>query len=142
YVLAINLALALLRFAWVWVSLRVGSWIERARGEPAEEPPGFRVVAVMSLAGVRGAITLAGVLALPLALPDGTPFPARDLAVFLAAGVILASLLASSIALPRLLAGLAPESAAEPGHVAQARIAAAEAAIPAVEAALHEMAAG
>ncbi|HEX7061833.1 MAG TPA: Na+/H+ antiporter [Woeseiaceae bacterium] len=142
YVLAINLALAALRFGWVWISLRVGARLKAARGQPAEDPD-FRLVAAMSLAGVRGAITLAGVLTLPLALPDGSPFPARDLAVFLAAGVIIASLLASSILLPRLLHGLAPSpSDTESDGVERARIAAARAAIPAVEEALHEMASG
>ena len=97
----------------------------------------------MSVAGVRGAITLAGVLTLPLALTDGTPFPARELAIFLAAGVIIMSLTASSVLLPRLLRGL--EAPAEPQvelEVEHARVAAAKAAIPAVESALHKMAVG
>ncbi len=51
-------------------------------------------------------ITLAGVLTLPLFLPDGSAFPARDLVIFLAAAVILVSLVGASVALPRLLKGL------------------------------------
>ena len=39
-----------------------------------------------AVAGVRGAVTLAGVLSLPLAMPDGAAFPARDLVIFLATG--------------------------------------------------------
>ena len=95
YVLAIMLALAALRFAWVWVSFRFTLW--RARGELPFTKPDWRLVAAMSFAGVRGAITLAGVLTIPLALADGTPFPARDLAIFLASGVILVSLVAASV---------------------------------------------
>src|SRR5690606_24642953 len=103
----------------------------------------LRLVAVMSVAGVRGAITLAGVLTLPLALGDGTPFPARDLTIFLAAGVIILSLTASSVLLPTLLRGLvAPPELAEETEADLARLAAAEAAIPAVETALHDMAQG
>lgn len=105
YVLAINLALAVLRYIWVRVSLRLSRLRARRRGEVREKPH-WRLVLAMSLSGVRGAITLAGVLTLPLALPDGTPFPARDLAVFLAAAVILVSLLLASLGLPPLLAGL------------------------------------
>ncbi len=56
-----------------------------------------------SFAGVRGAITLAGVLSIPLLLPDGSPFPARYELVFLAAGVILFSLFVGVILLPILL---------------------------------------
>lgn len=141
YVLAINVALACLRFAWVWVSLRLSGRNDPWGGAWGENPP-WRLVAAMSFAGVRGAITLAGVLSLPL-LAGGTPFPARELAIFLAAGVIIVSLLAASIALPRLLRELAPvPMAREAEDVERARQAAAEAAIPAVEAALHEMASG
>ncbi|KLI98098.1 Na+/H+ antiporter [Luteimonas sp. FCS-9] len=102
YVLAIYAVLFALRFAWVWVSLRIGL----SRRGSGRTRPDWRLVAAMSLAGVRGAITLAGVLTLPLALRDGSPFPARDLAIFLAAAVILISLLLGSLVLPRLLQGL------------------------------------
>jgi NhaP-type Na+/H+ or K+/H+ antiporter len=72
------------------------------RGEQRRSP-GWRLIAATSLAGVRGAITLAGILTLPLALLDGTPFPGRDLAIFLAAGVIIVSMTAASLGLPFLL---------------------------------------
>src|SRR5690606_23769427 len=118
-------------------------WLAERRGEAVSEKPSLRMVAVMSVAGVRGAITLAGVLTLPLALGDGTPFPARDLAIFLAAGVIILSLTASSVLLPSLLRGLAaPGEPAKDEEIDRARVKAAEAAIPAIEAALHRMAEG
>jgi Na+/H+ antiporter len=142
YVLAITAALAALRFVWAWVSLK---WnIARAirRGEPAP-PVSWRLIAATSVAGVRGAITLAGVLTLPFALADGTPFPARNLAIFLAAGVIIVSLVAASIVLPRLLKDL--ELPPEPSHqndIDNARVEAAQAAITAIEQAQHDMAEG
>lgn len=139
YVLAINVGLAALRFGWVWVSFRIsffgeGQW---------RRQPNWRVVAAMSFAGVRGAITLAGVLTLPLTMMDGTPFPARELAIFLAMGVIIVSLVAASIDLPLLLRDL--ELPDDPAHLVQeakARIAAAEAAIGAIQRAEHKMAEG
>lgn len=133
YVLAINLGLALLRYVWVRVSLRLGQLRARRRGETRDRPH-WRLVLAMSLAGVRGTITLAGVLTLPLALSDGTPFPARDLAVFLATAVILLSLLTASAGLPVLLKGLQmpPEHAGmQEEEVARQR--AAEQAIAAIE---------
>ncbi len=142
YVVAIVLGLAALRFAWVWVSLRLT--LLRKRGQTDAQPlqsPNWRLVAAMSFAGVRGAITLAGVLTLPLVLDDGTPFPARDLAIFLAAGVIILSLLIASIALPILLKGLTMP--AEPSRQAEedaARVTTAEAAIQAIERAQHDLA--
>ena len=57
----------------------------------------------ISVAGVRGAVTLAGVMTLPLAMSDGSPFPARELAICLAAIVLLFSLVIASVGLPLLL---------------------------------------
>ncbi|HET8696652.1 MAG TPA: Na+/H+ antiporter [Gammaproteobacteria bacterium] len=142
YVLTINLSLAVLRFGWVWLAMKGAALVARRRGGAPHEPTP-RLVAAMSVAGVRGAITLAGVLTLPLADDDGVPFPARSLAIFLAAGVIILSLTAANVALPRLLAGLEdPGEDAADAELDAARKAAAEAAIQAVEAALHEMARG
>ncbi|HEY9236546.1 MAG TPA: Na+/H+ antiporter [Phenylobacterium sp.] len=142
YVLVITAALGVLRFLWVWTSLRWTIFRAQRRGE---QPPamGWRLVAAMSFAGVRGAITLAGILTVPFALPDGTAFPARNLAIFLAAGVIIVSLVAASIALPRLLKNLElPPQAAQQHAIDIARLAAAESAIQAVEQAQHQMAEG
>lgn len=105
YVLAINATLVVLRLAWVWLSLRWNLLKARWRGEQGQRMP-TRVVLAMSVAGVRGAITLAGVLTLPLMVPGGDAFPARDLVIFLAAAVILVSLVSASLMLPRLLRGL------------------------------------
>jgi len=142
YVLAISMALGALRFAWVWASLRLTLFKARRRGE---RPPkvSWRLVAAMSLAGVRGAITLAGVLTLPLALNDGTPFPARDLAISLAAGVILVSLVVASVGLPRVLRGLElPPEPSRQIEIDRTRLAAAQAAIQAIEVEQHALAAG
>lgn len=101
----------------------------------AERPaqPDWRLILATSLAGVRGAITLAGILTLPLLMPDGTPFPMRGLAVFLAAAVIVLSLVGASLGLPRLLKGLeVPREPAAQREQDRARVAAAKAAIEAV----------
>jgi len=74
------------------------------------------------------------VLTLPLMLEDGSPFPARQLAIFLAASVILVSLLVASVALPRLLRGLElPEEEDEQLKEDLAVKAASQAALEAVE---------
>ena len=136
FVVAITAGLALLRVLWVWLSLRLT--IFRARHAGAARPGG-RLIAAFSLAGVRGTITMAGVLTLPLALPDGRVFPSRALAIFLAAGVILLSLVVASVGLPLLLRGLSlPAEPRAQTEEKAARIAASEAAIAAVERALHE----
>lgn len=129
YVITINVLLAGLRFLWAWVSLQLTLFRTKRR----HESPSWRIVAAMSFAGVRGAITLAGILTLPLTLNDGTAFPARDLAIFLAMGVIIVSLLAATFFLPPLLNGLElPKESKHDEEEEKARRAAAEAAITAV----------
>ncbi len=142
YVLAITAALALLRFVWVLASLRLTLFRATRKGQT---PPvmSWRLVAAMSFAGVRGAITLAGVLTFPFALADGSAFPGRNLSIFLAAGVIIVSLVGASIALPRLLKGLElPPEPSKQHAVDTARVAAAEAAIRAIEQTQHDLAEG
>lgn len=139
YIVAINLGLAALRFAWVWVSLR---WTLFRRKEDRTRP-NWRLVAAMSFAGVRGAITLAGVLTLPLAMTDGSTFPARDLAILLAMGVIVVSLVAASIGLPLMMRGLEmPPEPSRDAEIEAARSAAAEAAIAEIERVQHQLAEG
>ena len=141
YVLAIVAGLAGLRFAWVWASLKLTILRNTKRGVGVQSPD-WRLIAATSVAGVRGAITLAGVLTLPLVLNDGTPFPARDLAIFLAAGVIVVSLVLASIALPVLLKGLTlPPEPVKHAEEAGARVVTAEAAIQAIERHQHALAA-
>jgi Na+/H+ antiporter len=131
YALGLGLGLGVLRMIWVWVTLRVGAYAARRRGG-TPMPVNWRVVMVATMAGARGAITLAGVLSLPLLLPDGSEFPARDLAIFLATSVILMSLVLASLGLPRLLAGLHMQEGE--GTQRQMELARREAAAAAVEA--------
>lgn len=101
-ILLIYAALMLVRFSWLWVMKNF------SRRFLTNKPMEFgawstRELLIATFAGVRGAITLAGVLSIPLLLPTGDVFPARYELVFLAAGVILFSLFVGVIALPMLL---------------------------------------
>ena len=141
YVFGTFAALAILRFIWVWTSLRLTLFRKRQQGPPTKV--GLRLTAVMSLAGVRGAITLAGILTVPFTLDDGSPMPSRTMAIFLAAGVIIVSLLVATFALPKLLKGV--ELPPEPSHQREedhSRVAAATAALHAIEDASHDLAEG
>ncbi|MDR3136533.1 MAG: sodium:proton antiporter [Coriobacteriales bacterium] len=55
---------------------------------------------LLSLTGVKGAITLAILLTIPLTLNTGSPFPERDLLLFLASCVIVLSLLLANVLVP------------------------------------------
>ncbi len=139
YILLIVLMLSVLRFTWVWVSLKMAKRGTRASTGAVALAHSWRMVLATSVAGVRGAVTLAGVMTLPLALSDGSPFPARELAIFLAAGVIVVSLLAATIGLPTILKGLAAPANTFHRREDRARVAAAEAAVLAIESAQHRL---
>ncbi|ASQ75280.1 Na+/H+ antiporter [Enterobacter hormaechei] len=132
-IVLIYLALMLVRFGWLWTMkkfsvrfltkkpMEFGSWTTRE-------------LLIASFAGVRGAITLAGVLSIPLLLPTGDVFPARYELVFLAAGVILFSLFVGVIMLPILLQHIdAGDSSQQHKEERIARAATAEVAIVAIE---------
>ena len=106
-VIAIFLVLLVLRFIWVQSIWRLSGVLRRIRGKSELTlVPTARSCWLLTVGGVRGAVTLAGVMSVPLLLAPGEAFPQRDLLIFIAAGVILLSLVAACIALPLLLRGI------------------------------------
>ena len=98
-------ALMVVRFGWLWIMQRFSKRL--LKNKPLVfSSYSLRELLIASFAGVRGAITLAGVLSIPLFLSNGNPFPARYELVFIATGVILFSLLVGVIILPLLLRGV------------------------------------
>lgn len=95
-VLLITLALLTLRYLWVLFMYRFGD--NACKTE--EKSVKFHAALLTSLSGVRGAVTLATVLSIPLTLENGEPFPERTLILFLSVGVILTTLLITTFILP------------------------------------------
>ncbi len=120
YVAAISVALLVMR--WIWLMLGVHGSLLRAhrQGKMAERPSALLNLAT-TLAGIRGAVTLAGALSVPMLLNNGQPFPARDMLIFLATGTILFTLVIGSVGLPLVLRYLPPH--AESPTVREERIA-------------------
>src|SRR5262245_2795928 len=111
---AVTLTVIVVRIAWVFA---VG------RGRRS-------YLAVISWMGMRGAVSLAAALALPLSTDAGAPFPGRDLIIFLAFAVILGTLVLEGLSLPELIARLGLEDdGLEVKEDTKARILAADAAI-------------
>jgi len=130
YVLAISAALLLLRWGWLQLAMQGSLLKAHLEGKLVQKPSGLLNLA-STMAGIRGAVTLAGALSVPLVLSDGrTPFPARDLLVFLATGTIIVTLVVGSIGLPLILRRL-PQAAdpVEAREEREARAAACRAAI-------------
>jgi CPA1 family monovalent cation:H+ antiporter len=140
YAIVLWIALTILRMAWVFASaylrfrLRWG-WTGSRHG------PDPRRVFLVAWASVRGSITLATALSVPLVTAAGAPFPERDLVVFLAAATIILTLALNGVPLPWLIRKL--ELAADPSEAREeqhARIEAAKASAQAVDEALRAIA--
>jgi CPA1 family monovalent cation:H+ antiporter len=109
-VLAIFVVLAVLRYIWVQGVGRLMILVRRWRGQDSGAMLlSTRSSLLLTVGGVRGAVTLAGTLSVPMLISAGVDFPERDLLIFIAAGVILLSLVVASIGLPLLLRGLVSE---------------------------------
>jgi CPA1 family monovalent cation:H+ antiporter len=134
-IVIIYAALIALRFGWLVLMKKFSQRFMKKRSMVFADYS-MREILIASFAGVRGAITLAGVLSIPLLLSDGAPFPSRYQLVFIAAGVIVFSLLCGVIALPLLLRGIVVSDKAL--HRKEERMARAVAAEVAIES-LHKM---
>jgi len=92
------------RFLWIFtatygVRLLVPSLRKR-------DPASARVSTLVSWCGMRGVVTLAAALALPLVMPDGSPFPERELVILLAFGIVFVTLVGQGLTLPAVIRGL------------------------------------
>jgi CPA1 family monovalent cation:H+ antiporter len=74
---------------------------ERIRTQERQYSP--KNVFLVGWAGIRGSVTLAAALSIPLATASGAPFPERDLIVFLAASTIVLTLTINGLSLPFLM---------------------------------------
>ena len=108
YGVLISLAVILARFLWVFPATYVPRWFSRTLRERDPSPP-VRQVTVIAWTGMRGVISLAAALALPLTIGGEAPFPGRDLILFLTFCVILATLVVQGLSLPALIRTLGLE---------------------------------
>jgi CPA1 family monovalent cation:H+ antiporter len=101
-----SVVLLLLRLVWVFPSAGLSYLVRTRIGHQKEKPPGLRAVFVIGWTGMRGVVSLAAALALPATLADGSPFPQRNLIVFLTFCVIVVTLVLHGITLPPLIRAL------------------------------------
>jgi Na+/H+ antiporter len=131
YAAVVSLAVIGARFLWVVPGTYLTAWMRRAK-RPIQNPG--RASVILGWAGMRGAVSLAAALALPLSTDAGDDFPNRDLVIFLTFGVILTSLVVQGLSFPALLrlVGLEDEGRTEKEEN-KARIYATEAALARLE---------
>ena len=96
------LAVILVRLAYVIAAAYLPPWLDPGlrRRDPS---PGWRNVIVVGWTGLRGGVSLAAALAIPLFIMDGVPFPDRNLVIFLTFCVILATLVLQGLTLDPLI---------------------------------------
>ena len=121
------------RVLWGFTVVYIVRALDRRPAQRARRA-GWRQRLATSWVGMRGAVSLAAALALPLRTDSGEAFPARDLIIFLAFAVILVTLVGQGLTLAPLIKrlGIHDDGEAEREEVA-ARVRLAEAAIARTE---------
>jgi monovalent cation/hydrogen antiporter len=117
--LLIGLTVIAVRLLWVFpVASLPRRFIPALRARARDPFPGWRQVAIVAWVGMRGGLSLAAALALPLTLNGSTPFPQRDQVIFFTFAVILMTLLGQGLSLGPLirLLKLQPDSSLEREH--------------------------
>ncbi len=98
--------LILLRLVWTFPGARISYFLRTRLGKQKEKPPSASQVFVVGWTGMRGVVSLAAALSLPSVIGDGSPFPQRNLIVFLTFCVIVVTLVLQGITLPPLVRAL------------------------------------
>ena len=96
------------RLVWVFVLTYLPRTLIRSMRERAPSPP-WQQVLVVAWSGMRGSVSLAAALAVPLTTQGGAPFPERNLIIFLTFCVLLATLVVQGLSLPALIRALGIE---------------------------------
>jgi NhaP-type Na+/H+ or K+/H+ antiporter len=122
------------RLLWTFPATYLPRLLSRSVRERNPSPP-WQQVAIIAYTGMRGAISLAAALAIPITVWGGAAFPGREQILFLTFCVILFTLVVQGLSLPVLVRrlGLAGSEGEEEREEIEARLRAAEAALARLE---------
>jgi CPA1 family monovalent cation:H+ antiporter len=101
------------RFVWMYPATYLPRWLIPAIERRDPSPP-WQWPFALAFTGIRGIVSLAAALAIPLTIENGAPFPHRDLILFLTFAVILVTLVGQGLLLPFVFRLLGLENA---GHL-------------------------
>src|SRR5258707_1748901 len=96
----------ILRLLWMFPATKLAYFIRTRILGQKYAIPNAKQVFVVGWTGMRGVVALAAAISLPEALPDGSPFPQRNLIIFLTFCVILVTLVLQGLTLPPLIRAL------------------------------------
>src|SRR3954452_8375788 len=111
---ALALAVIVTRVVWVFPTTYLPRLLSK-RIREREPSPSWRAVSVVAWTGLRGVVSLAAAEAVPRTIGEGTPFPHRDLILFLTFVVIMTTLVLQGLTLGPLIKRLK----IEPDHSLQ-----------------------
>jgi CPA1 family monovalent cation:H+ antiporter len=93
------------RFVWMYPAIYLPRWLSASLRRRDPSPP-WQWPFALAFTGVRGIVSLAAALGIPLATEAGAPFPGRDLILFLTFSVILVTLVGQGLLLPSVIRAL------------------------------------
>lgn len=105
YGLLVSALVILIRLIWIYPGTFIPRWLFK-NVRRNEAPPGWKGVFVIGWAGMRGVVSLAAALSLPLTLDNGQPLPERNLIIFITFVVILVTLVFQGLTLPFIIKAL------------------------------------
>jgi monovalent cation/hydrogen antiporter len=100
--LVVGAVVIVTRFIWIYPAAYLPRWLIPAIRRKDPSPP-WQWPFILGFAGIRGVVSLAAALAIPLTTQSGDPFPDRDLIIFLAFFVILLTLVGQGLMMPALI---------------------------------------
>ncbi len=129
YAVVVNAVLIVVR-----LTLAVAGEYAPTQAPADHAAPDWKHALVVAWSGLRGAVSLAAALAIPLALPNGSAFPDRDLIIFVTFTVILVTLVGGGLTLPSVVRRLHIEGGTEErDEMLRALVASAEAALARID---------
>jgi CPA1 family monovalent cation:H+ antiporter len=113
----VSVVVIVVRFLWVFPATYIPRWLFRSV-RLHDPTPSWRFPFIIAFTGVRGVVSLAAALSVPVALAPGVAFPARDRLLVLVFVVIVVTLVAQGLTLPFVVRrlGLVQLGAAERRH--------------------------
>ena len=110
----ISAVVVIARFIWIFPATYLPRWLVPAiaRRDPS---PRWQAPFLIGFTGIRGIVSLAAALAIPLVTASGEAFPQRDLILFLTFAVIVVTLIGQGLLLPGVIhwLGLAAQAREE-----------------------------
>jgi CPA1 family monovalent cation:H+ antiporter len=98
YGTVISLVVIIVRFIWVVPAALLPRWLSKRIRDT--EPFDRRNMLIFGWAGMRGVVSIAAALSIPLLLPDGRAFPERNLIIYLTFCCIVSTLVVLGFTLP------------------------------------------